>query len=183
MGGEGSAPWTSTWSSRSRRDPATSTSGTRSATGSASTGCCSPPPAIPATTASCRTPWPRTATPSTSCCCSTSPPSPAAWSRPGSSPSTGWATRPAPAPTCGGGPDAKLLGVPADDPRLAHLQELEDVPMYQIAEIWHFFDIYKRLEPGKTTESGHWDRSKEAVAALEDARRRFAGQPTAHPAG
>jgi inorganic pyrophosphatase len=46
--------------------------------------------------------------------------------------------------------------------------------MHQIAEIWHFFDIYKRLEPGKTTETGHWDRSKEAVAALEDARRRFA---------
>jgi inorganic pyrophosphatase len=75
------------------------------------------------------------------------------------------------------GPDAKLLGVPADDPRHAHLRELEDVPMHQIAEIWHFFDIYKRLEPDKTTETGHWDRSKEAVAALEDARRRFAEHP------
>jgi inorganic pyrophosphatase len=74
------------------------------------------------------------------------------------------------------GPDAKLLGVPADDPRFAHLRELEDVPMHQIAEIWHFFDIYKRLEPDKTTETGRWDRSKEAVAALEDARRRFAEQ-------
>jgi inorganic pyrophosphatase len=75
------------------------------------------------------------------------------------------------------GPDAKLLGVPADDPRFAHLQELEDVPMHQIAEIWHFFDIYKRLEPDKSTETGHWDRSKEAVAALEQARRRFAEHP------
>jgi inorganic pyrophosphatase len=46
--------------------------------------------------------------------------------------------------------------------------------MHRIAEIWHFFEIYKQLEPDKTTETGHWDRSKEAVAALEDARRRFA---------
>jgi inorganic pyrophosphatase len=75
------------------------------------------------------------------------------------------------------GPDAKLLCVPADDPRWAHLQELEDVAMHQIAEIWHFFNIYKALEPGKETESRGWERSKEAVLALEDARRRFAGQP------
>jgi inorganic pyrophosphatase len=72
------------------------------------------------------------------------------------------------------GPDAKLLGVPADDPRHKHLRELEDVPMHQIAEIWHFFDIYKRIEPHKTTETGHWERSKEAAQALEEARRRFA---------
>jgi inorganic pyrophosphatase len=72
------------------------------------------------------------------------------------------------------GPDAKLLCVPAEDPRFRHLQELEDVPMHQIAEIWHFFDIYKALEPGKSTESRGWERAREAVAALEDARARFA---------
>ena len=74
------------------------------------------------------------------------------------------------------GPDAKLLCVPANDPRKAHLQELEDVPMHQIAEIWHFFDIYKALEPGKSSESRGWERKKAAVTALEDARRRFAEQ-------
>jgi inorganic pyrophosphatase len=77
------------------------------------------------------------------------------------------------------GPDAKLLCVPADDPRHAHLQELDDVPMYEIAEIWHFFDIYKRLEPGKSTETRGWERRKEATRALEEARRRFAEQPAA----
>jgi inorganic pyrophosphatase len=71
------------------------------------------------------------------------------------------------------GPDAKLLCVPAGDPRHAHLQELEDVAMHQIAEIWHFFDIYKQLEPGKSSETRGWERRKEAVAALEEARRRF----------
>jgi inorganic pyrophosphatase len=74
------------------------------------------------------------------------------------------------------GPDAKLLCVPADDPRHAHLQELDDVPWYVITEIWHFFDIYKRLEPGKSSETRGWERRKEATRALENARRRFAEQ-------
>jgi inorganic pyrophosphatase len=74
------------------------------------------------------------------------------------------------------GPDAKLLCVPAGDPRMAHLQELEDVPMHQIAEIWHFFDIYKALEPGKTSESRGWERCDQATQALEDARARFAAR-------
>jgi inorganic pyrophosphatase len=73
------------------------------------------------------------------------------------------------------GPDAKLLGVPAGDPRYAHLQELEDVPMHQIAEIWHFFEIYKALEPGKKSETRGWERAKDAVSTLEDARQRFTG--------
>jgi inorganic pyrophosphatase len=76
--------------------------------------------------------------------------------------------------------DAKLLCVSANDPRKAHLQELEDVPMHQIAEIWHFFEIYEALEPGKSLAGSRgWERRKEAVQALDDARRRFAEQ---HPA-
>jgi inorganic pyrophosphatase len=79
------------------------------------------------------------------------------------------------------GPDAKLLCVPADDPRYAHLQELEDVPMHQITEIWHFFDTYKALEPGKSSETRGWERRKDAIAALEDAQRRYAGRRSASP--
>jgi inorganic pyrophosphatase len=74
------------------------------------------------------------------------------------------------------GPDAKLLCVPADDPRHAHLQDLGDVPWYQITEIWHFFNIYKELEPGKTSETRGWEKRREADAAVEDARQRFAGR-------
>jgi inorganic pyrophosphatase len=71
--------------------------------------------------------------------------------------------------------DAKLLCVPAHDPRKAHLQELEDVPMHLIAEIWHFFEIYEALEPGKSLAGTRgWERRKEAVQALQDAQRRFA---------
>jgi inorganic pyrophosphatase len=78
------------------------------------------------------------------------------------------------------GPDAKLLCVPAEDPRYSHLQDLGDVPMHQISEIWHFFEIYEALEPSKSAETRTWERRKEATQALEDARRRFAAQvPTA----
>jgi inorganic pyrophosphatase len=73
--------------------------------------------------------------------------------------------------------DAKLLCVPANDPRKAHLQDLGDVPMHVIAEIWHFFEIYEALEPGKSLAGTRgWERRKEAIQALEDAQRRFAEQ-------
>jgi inorganic pyrophosphatase len=72
------------------------------------------------------------------------------------------------------GRDAKLLCVPAVDPRHTHLQRLEDVPMHVVAEIWHFFEIYEALEPGKSAESRGWEGRREATRALEDAQRRYA---------
>jgi inorganic pyrophosphatase len=79
------------------------------------------------------------------------------------------------------GPDAKLLCVPADDPRHVKRQELEDVPMHQIAEIWHFFNIYEALEPGKSAETRGWEGRKDATRALEEAFRRYDEQRTAAP--
>jgi inorganic pyrophosphatase len=73
--------------------------------------------------------------------------------------------------------DAKLLCVSANDPRKAHLQELEDVPMHLIAEIWHFFNIYKALEPDKSSETRGWEGRPQAEGAVDDARRRYARQP------
>jgi inorganic pyrophosphatase len=62
------------------------------------------------------------------------------------------------------GPDAKVLAVPAHDPRYAGLRDLGDVPGHLLDEIGHFFDIYKELEPGKGTDVRSWqDR-----AAAED---------------
>jgi len=78
-------------------------------------------------------------------------------------------------------PDAKLLCVPATDPRQAHLQDLGDVPMHQISEIWHFFQIYEALEPGKSAEpsvSGAWDRKKRPSRRC---RRRSGGSPSSRP--
>jgi inorganic pyrophosphatase len=76
-------------------------------------------------------------------------------------------------------PDAKLLCVPATDPRHAHLRDLDDVPYYQITEIWHFFNIYKALEPDKSSETRGWEGRAQAEGAVEDARRRFAQRPAA----
>ncbi len=77
------------------------------------------------------------------------------------------------------GPDAKLLCVPATDPRHVHRQRLEDVPMHLVAEIWHFFDTYEAVEPDKSSESRGWEGRKEATRALEEAIRRYDEQRAA----
>jgi inorganic pyrophosphatase len=74
------------------------------------------------------------------------------------------------------GADAKLLCVPASDPRWNHVEELADLPEFELREIGHFFGIYKDLEPGKVTELGGWRDRAEAESALEVARLRFQDQ-------
>lgn len=54
------------------------------------------------------------------------------------------------------GPDAKILCVHADDHRWNQYGDLDDVPEHLMAEIHHFFDIYKALEPDKSTDVGTW---------------------------
>src|SRR5438067_7003518 len=55
------------------------------------------------------------------------------------------------------GPDAKILTVPAVDARWEDVQDIADLPDLLLQEIEHFFNIYKTLEPGKTTETGGWE--------------------------
>ena len=54
------------------------------------------------------------------------------------------------------GRDLKVLCVPAGDPRWDHIQDRDDVPRYMLAEIRHFFVVYKDLEPGKQSIIGDW---------------------------
>jgi inorganic pyrophosphatase len=63
------------------------------------------------------------------------------------------------------GPDAKILAVPARDPRYDGLRDIGDVPDHLLAEISHFFDVYKELEQGKGTDVRGWQDG--AVAELE----------------
>jgi inorganic pyrophosphatase len=72
------------------------------------------------------------------------------------------------------GPDAKILSVAAHDDRKSHLQDLGDVPDHLLAEIRHFFQIYKDLEPGKCTEIQGWEDLQAAERVVTDARRRHA---------
>jgi inorganic pyrophosphatase len=70
------------------------------------------------------------------------------------------------------GPDAKVLCVPATDPRWENVVDLSDLPAYLLEEIGHFFDVYKALEPGKDTETRGWQGVTEAEATVRDAETR-----------
>jgi inorganic pyrophosphatase len=73
------------------------------------------------------------------------------------------------------GPDAKILTVPARDPRHASVRDLADVPEHLLAEIGHFFDIYKELEPGKGTDVRGWQDRAAAELVIEGAFARARG--------
>lgn len=73
------------------------------------------------------------------------------------------------------GPDAKLLCVVASDPRFANVTDIDHLPQHLLAEIGHFFDVYKQLEPGKGTETRGWEGRESAEWAVEDARKRYPG--------
>lgn len=71
------------------------------------------------------------------------------------------------------GRDLKVLCVPAGDPRWSKFRDVGDVPDYLLAEIRHFFTVYKDLEPGKGSLLGDWSGQAEAHAAIADAWRRY----------
>ena len=70
------------------------------------------------------------------------------------------------------GPDAKVLTVPSADPRMGLIKDLADVPPYLTAEIGHFFDIYKELEPGKSADVRGWMDRTEAERVIKEAQLR-----------
>jgi inorganic pyrophosphatase len=89
------------------------------------------------------------------------------------------------------GGDDKVLCLPAEDPRVAHLRDIADVSKFDLLEIQHFFEVYKELEPGKSVEGAHWVGRVEAEAEITASTQRAAGTsyeisaggPAAHPHG
>lgn len=71
------------------------------------------------------------------------------------------------------GPDAKLITVLDNDPQRAAIRDLGDLPPHYLNEIAHFFDIYKDLEPDKTSEAGHFEGRDAALLELQRCRDRF----------
>jgi inorganic pyrophosphatase len=67
------------------------------------------------------------------------------------------------------GPDAKILCVPDADPRWSSLQDLRDLPEHLLAEIGHFFEVYKALEPHKHSVVDAWDDRAAAEQEIADA--------------
>ena len=77
------------------------------------------------------------------------------------------------------GPDAKILTVPASDPRYSHYQDLGDVPEHVTAEIGHFFDVYKELERDKSTDVRGWQDRAAAEKIIEESFARFTAEDAA----
>ena len=71
------------------------------------------------------------------------------------------------------GGDDKVLCVPAHDPRLEHLRDINHVSKYDRLEIQHFFEVYKDLEPGKSVEGADWVGRIEAEAEVHASFERF----------
>lgn len=65
------------------------------------------------------------------------------------------------------GSDAKVIAVPAKDPRWAHIQDIGDIPEHTIKEIEHFFEHYKDLEPGKWVTTEGWQDAATADAIVQ----------------
>ena len=78
-----------------------------------------------------------------------------------------------------GGGDAKVIAVPAGDPRWAHIQDVNDIPEFTRKEIEHFFEHYKDLEPGKWVKTEGWADAAEAERL--DPGRRSGTSPVTDP--
>jgi inorganic pyrophosphatase len=73
------------------------------------------------------------------------------------------------------GSDAKVLCVPATDPRWSGLHDVGDLSPHLLDEIAHFFEVYKQLEPGKRSEVSGWRDVSMAEKVILDARERASG--------
>ena len=71
------------------------------------------------------------------------------------------------------GPDEKVLCVPLRDPSWSHVRELSDLRPTLLAEIEHFFAVYKDLEDHATKTNGFRDR-KTALTVIQEAKDRAA---------
>ena len=71
------------------------------------------------------------------------------------------------------GPDAKILCVPAGDPRWDHVQDIGDVPEPLRAEIEHFFDVYKMLEEDKSSATRGYEGRESAWEEIRRAQERY----------
>ncbi len=76
------------------------------------------------------------------------------------------------------GPDEKILCVPLRDPAWSHVSDLTDLPSALLAEIEHFFSVYKDLEE-RTTETVGFRDARVALDVIEAARHRFQDEPSA----
>jgi inorganic pyrophosphatase len=76
------------------------------------------------------------------------------------------------------GQDAKIICVPFGDPRWDQVTDIGDVPGLMLAEIQHFFNVYKMIEPDKDSSTRGFEGLEAALAEIEEARRRYVPHPS-----
>jgi inorganic pyrophosphatase len=81
------------------------------------------------------------------------------------------------------GPDAKVIAVLDGDPDYEHVRALDDLPRHLLDEIQHFFDIYKDLEPGKSSSTAGFEGLEAARKEIAEARARVPSSAGELPPG
>ena len=71
------------------------------------------------------------------------------------------------------GEDAKLICVPPGEPRWHGVEEIDHLPGQLMAEIQHFFEVYKALEPGKYASTTGMGGRSDAWREIEEARANY----------
>lgn len=73
------------------------------------------------------------------------------------------------------GEDYKILAVPVEKScvHYAHMKTLNDIPDITKKSIAHFFENYKKLEPGKWVKIGEWLDKDAATKEINDSIARF----------
>ena len=71
-----------------------------------------------------------------------------------------------------GEPDDKILSVPVNDPFHGEYFDIADMPQHYLAEIEHFFSIYKDLE-GKRVQMLGWHKSEVAMEMVMESIARY----------
>ncbi|HMQ02179.1 MAG TPA: inorganic diphosphatase [Candidatus Doudnabacteria bacterium] len=65
--------------------------------------------------------------------------------------------------------DNKILAVPTEDPRFAHVKSLAELPEHSPKEIKNFFETYKILQD-KQVNVGEFENADKALAYIEQTR-------------
>ena len=69
----------------------------------------------------------------------------------------------------GGEQDDKIIGVPSEDPRFDHINDLDDLTPHFKKEMSHFFETYKKVQ-NKEVSIGKWHGKDKAMEAFEHSR-------------
>ena len=78
------------------------------------------------------------------------------------------------------GPDATILCVPPTEPRWKGVEDIRDLPQELLEEIKHFFDVYKMLEPDKTSSTAGFEGARAAWREINAAIERQKTNIAAH---